>query len=518
MRRIASLTTLAVAMLLVGARAACADYGDDSRTAKGVAFGSPRAPLGQCLQLLSKATGVALTAAPTLATEPLVGYVPRRPLRETMQALEDLYDGQWVTVPGNPAGYRLDPEPTRAKAAAAARAVAFKEYRKTVDDAAADAARRVKAGEPLPASQDQKWRMLPLLLWSHLPPADRDRVLNGQTVTISIPAAQVGAIHDLILGIATKSPAPVTGPALATYDLDDRTDLGVPSIRARATVMRANSVVGAIGSIEFIKLPGAPKPPDAPEGEPLLPAGIGDAGRFNGERDEILVKLAQESGIPILSRHRAQGGNARTVAAGGRRPSDVMAELSTSVDATYHPTARGYYLFRSRTEAVDRVGLPTPAVVQQYLSQRPALAQTVPFTTLAVLAPLSPFQLSVLQHYNVASDDAAIARQIFAVMRFYQSLKPEQQKALFTEQGLAADTLDHRQLHAFLDQKDKRGDLEIHDHLQQIKGLYFRFKEEHEREGDGTLVLQAVRDGTVVATSNQDLPRVSTEEVVSVVP
>ena len=195
-----------------------------------------------------------------------------------------------------------------------------------------------------------------------------------------------------------------------------------------------------------------------------------------------------------------------------------MAELSTSVDATYHPTARGYYLFRSRTEAVDRVGLPSPAVVQQYLSQRPALAQVVPFTTLAVLAPLSPFQLSVLQHYNVASDDAAIARQIFAVMRFYQSLKPEQQKALFTEQGLAAETLDHRQLHAFLDQKDKRGDLEIHDHLQQIKGLYFRFKEEHEREGDGTLILQAVRDGTVVATSNQDLPRVSTEEVVSVVP
>lgn len=517
MRRLAPLITLALAALLTGAQAARADYGDDSRTAKGAAFGSPRAPLGQCLRLLSDATGVALTAAPSLATEPLVGYVPRRPLRETMQALEELYDGQWVTVPGSPAGYRLDPEPAHAKAAAAARVAAFKEYRKTVDDAAADAARRVKAGEPLPASQDQKSRLFPLLLWALLPPADRDRVLNGQTVTLSIPVAQVAAIHELIIGIATKSQAPPIAPALATYDMDDRTDQGIPVIRARATVLRDNSIVGAIGSIEFIKQPGAPKPPDPPEGDPLLPAGIGDAGRFNGERDEIVVKLAEEAGLPILSRHRVQGGSARTVVGGGKRLSEVMADLSTAIDANYRPTARGFHLFRSRTEVIDRVGLPTMNVVQRYLEQRPALSQLVPFATLAQLAPLSPFQLAVLQRSNLASDDAVIARQIFAVMRFYESLKPEQQKALFSAQGLAADTLDHRQLHAFLDQKDKRGDLEVHDHLQQIKGLYFRFKEEREKD-DGTLLLQVVRDGNVVATSNQDLPHVSREEVAAVVP
>jgi hypothetical protein len=423
-------------------------------------------------------------------------------------------------VPGNPAGYRLDPEPTRAKAAAAARAQAFKEYRKTVDEAAAEAARRVKAGEPLPASQDQKSRLFPLLLWALLPPADRDKVLNGQTVTITIPIAQVGAIHELIIGIATKSLLPPTAPALATFDLDDRTDAGVPWIRARATVLRENSIVGAIGSIEFVKQPGAPKPPDAPEGDPLLPGGIGDAGRFNGERDEIVVKLAEEAGLPILARHRVQGGSARTVVAGGRHLSEVMADLSIAIDANYRPTARGFHLFRSRTEVIDRVGLPTSAVVEQYLAKRPALSQLVPFATLSLLAPLSPFQLAVLQRSNLASDDAVIARQIFAVMRFYQSLKPEQQKALFSMEGLAADTLDHRQLHAFLDQKDKRGDLEVHDHLQQIKGLYFRFKEEREKEkdGDGTLVLQVVRDGNVVATSNQDLPHVSREEVVQVMP
>jgi hypothetical protein len=517
LRRIAPLLTLAVTALLLGASAARADYGDDARTAKGAAFGSPRAPLGQCLRLLSEATGVTLTAAPVLATEPLVGYVPRRPLRETMQALEELYDGQWVTLPGSPASYRLDLEPTRAKTAAAARVVAFKEYRKTVDDAAADAVRRVKAGEPLPTVIDQRSRMFPLLLWAQLPSADRDRVLNGQTVTISIPVAQIAAIHELIIGIASKTLAPPIAPALATYDMDDRTDLGVPTIRARATVLRENSVVGAIGSIEFIKLPGAPKPPDPPEGDPVLPGGIGDAGRFNGERDEIVVKLGQEAGLPILARHRVQGGSARTVIGGGRRLSEVMADVSASIDADYRPTARGFHLFRSRTEVIDRVGLPTPSVVQQYLAQRPALSQLVPFTTLAGLSPLSPFQLAVLQRSNVAGEDAAIARQIFAVLRFYQSLKPEQQQALFSMQGLMVSTLDHRQLHAFLDQKDKRGDLEVHDHLQQIRGLYLRFKEERDRD-DGTLVLEVLRDGNVVATSNQDLPHVSTEEVVKVVP
>jgi hypothetical protein len=517
LRRLAALTTLAVAVLLAGAGAARADYGDDSRTAKGVTFGSPRASLGHCLRLLSEATGVTLTAAPALTTEPLVGYVPRRPLRETMQALEALYDGQWVTVPGSPVSYRLDPEPVRAKAAAAARAAAYKEYRKTVDEAAADAARRVKAHEPLPASQDQKWRMFPLLLWSHLTPAARDRVLNGETVTISIPQSQVAPIHELILGIASKAPAPVTGPALATYDLDDRTGHGIPSIRARATVIRENSVVGAIGSIEFVKQPGAPKPQDAPEGEPLLPAGIGEAGRFSGERDEVTVKLAEEAGVPILSRHRAQGGSSPQVVAGGRRPSDVMADLSNALDADFKSTARGYFLFRSRTEPIDRVGIPTPSVVEKYLALRPPLSQTVSFTALAALVPLSPLQLAVLQHCNVASEDATIAGQIFAVIRFYQSLKPEQQRALFSEQGLAAESLDHRQLHAFLDQKDKRGDLEVHDHLQQIKGLYFRFREERDKD-DGTLVLQVLRDGSVITTSNQDLPRVSTEEVAAAVP
>ena len=65
----------------------------DARTAAAVSFASPRAPLGDCLRVLSEASGVTLAAGPALAEESLVGYVPRRTLRETKQALEDLIHG-----------------------------------------------------------------------------------------------------------------------------------------------------------------------------------------------------------------------------------------------------------------------------------------------------------------------------------------------------------------------------------------------------------------------------------------
>jgi hypothetical protein len=517
LRRLAPLVYSACALAVLLAGAARADYTDDARTARGVAIGSPRAPLGECLQRLSQVTEVSLSAAPSLLQEPLVGYVPRRPLRETMQALEELYDGVWTVLPGSPPKYRLDLDPVRVKAAAVAHSAAFKEYRKVADEAAAEAARNLKNGGKLPdgRSDVQQVQLFSLLLWSHVPPADRDRVLNGQTVTISIPAAEAEPIHQLILSIAKKRDAKLIAPMLASFDLDDKTDLGIPAIRARATGLREDSVVGAIWTIDFLKQAGVPKPPEAPEGDPVLPEMIGDNGRFNGERDEVLVKLAQEAGVPILSRHRVQGGSISTVSAGGRKLTDVMSALGSSINALHRPNARGYQLFRSRTEAIDRSGLPPATVVENYLRNRPELGQPVPFTALVPLTPLTPLQLQVLGRSNVAGAEAAIAEEIFSLLRFYQALTPPQRKALFSEEGLDVGSLTHPQLHAILDEKAKRGGLDIHDHLQQLKGLRLRFKEELDKE-ESSLLLQALRDGTVVSSSTQELPKVEKEEEIQV--
>jgi hypothetical protein len=460
---------------------------------------------------------VTLTAAPALSGEPLVGYVPRRPLRETMQALEELYDGVWTKLPGTPAAYRLDPDPAAAKAAAAAKATVFKEYRKVADEAAAEAARRIKTGVLPEAKQNdvQLVQTFALLLWSHVPPADRDRVLNGQTVTISIPPAAAEPVHQLILAIAKKREAKLIAPMLASFDLDDKNDLGVPSIRARATGLRDDWIVGAIWTIDFLKQAGAAKPPEAPEGDPVFPEAIGDSGRFNGERDEVLVKLAQEGGIPILSRHRVMGGSSSTVTAGGRKVTDVMNDLAQRIEAVHRPNARGYQLFRSRTEAIDRSGLPPAAPLEEYLKLRPAVGQPVPFATLLPLTALTPLQLQVLTRSNVASAEASIAKEVFSLLRFYQSLTEPQRKALFSDAGLEVGSLTHPQLHAILDEKAKRGGLDIHDHLQQLRGLKLRFKEELTKE-ESALLLQAVRDGTVVSSSSQELPRVEKEEEIAV--
>jgi len=471
----------------------------------------PRTALSECLREISSATGVSLTATPALLDEQLVGFVPRRPLRETMRALEELFDGVWTTLPGAPAGYRLDPDPARAKAVSAARSAILKEYRRNADGPAAEAAARVKKGEPLPTGTQAQWDLLGPLLWSHLPSADRDRVLAGQTVTISIPQSEAGAIHDLIVAIATKSKAPLTAPMLATFDMDDKIDTGVPSIRARATAMRENSVVGAISGVEFIKPLGGLKAVEAPPGDPLLPATVGETGRFNGERDEVTVTLAAACEIPVLSRHRVQGGSSRTVVAGGRRLTDVMNDLALATDAIYQPNSRGYHLFRSRTEVIDRAGIPPSSVMQRYLKARPAVGGVVPFARLSELAPLTPLQFAVLQRSNLASSEADKGRETFALLRFYQSLTPEQRSQLFSASGLSVEALTHPQLHALLDEKRKRAEFDIHDQLQQIHGLYLRFREEDEKDEDG-LILEAVRDGNVVYVSSQSLPRVDQED------
>src|SRR5690606_15050761 len=101
--------------------------------------------------------------------------------------------------PGTPPAYRLEPDPARVIAAAARRDAAIKEYRKVADATAAEAALRIKKNEPLPSTQNLQWQFLGALLWSHLPSPDRNRVFAGETVTIPIPAAQAGPVHDLVV-------------------------------------------------------------------------------------------------------------------------------------------------------------------------------------------------------------------------------------------------------------------------------------------------------------------------------
>jgi hypothetical protein len=143
------------------------------------------------------------------------------------------------------------------------------------------------------------------------------------------------------------------------------------------------------------------------------------------------------------------------------------------------------------------------------------VGQPVPFATLLPLTALTPLQLQVLTRSNVASAEASIAKEVFSLLRFYQSLTEPQRKALFSDAGLEVGSLTHPQLHAILDEKAKRGGLDIHDHLQQLRGLKLRFKEELTKE-ESALLLQAVRDGTVVSSSSQELPRVEKEEEIAV--
>src|SRR5207248_2542709 len=75
-------------------------YLEDPVTARAVSLTCPRSPLGACLAALGQAGGVPLAAAPELADEPLIGMVPTRPLRETMTAFSELFEGSWTRAAG----------------------------------------------------------------------------------------------------------------------------------------------------------------------------------------------------------------------------------------------------------------------------------------------------------------------------------------------------------------------------------------------------------------------------------
>jgi hypothetical protein len=152
-------------------------------------------------------------------------------------------------------------------------------------------------------------------------------------------------------------------------------------------------------------------------------------------------------------------------------------------------------------------------VVERYLKARPSPGKPVPFATLAELAALSPFQLAVLERSHRCTADASVLREgIYVMCRFYRALTPDQRRSLFSDEGLDAASLTHAQLHDFLDERRLRGGLEIHQPLQEVRGLRFRFREESE-DGKLLLIASCARDGVDVDPAvSTELPVVEDEE------
>ncbi len=511
--------TIAISLLVTPAQAQ--DFLEDARTAKGVSFSSPRASLKKCLGVLSDATKVSLSASPALAEEQLTGYVPRRPLRETMDALAELYDGAWTSVPGSPRGFRLDPDPAKSKTLAAARTGYLARLRKSLDDESAEALKEAKnTGLPGDAEGRQRTRKFGMVLWAVLLVAERDKVLRGTPYTLTLPEPAAKPVYQMLLTLTEKDDQKLVGPMLITYDLDEKGENMLPQLRARATAMRDNSIIGAFGVLDLTALVALPKAPELPEvgnDLPALPTTIGENGRFVGTRDELISKVGEGCNLPVLSRHRALPDSTYGLNAAGRRAPQLIGDLARQCDATYTLTSRGFYLLQSNSALIDSLYLPPSTVVERYLNGRPGKEKRVPFETVADLAVLSPIQLKILQRSNTCSEDAEFAYDTYGLLRFYRLLTPEQKKQLFStspagvdvaggaQAGLDAAALGHAALHAFLDERTKRGDLNIYGELQEMKGLRLRFAEYTDKR-ENTFVAQGLR-GTEIKTTATREPR-----------
>lgn len=519
---------LSALLLLTGVTAGAAQpdaYLSDARTAKALAFSFPRGYLSDCVALVSKGTGVSLSVAPPLGDEPLVAYVPRRPLRETMRALEELFDAQWTAGAGPVPAYVLRPEPVKTKKNQAARAQLTKQLMKGLDDQSAqavqDARKEIASPDNLVGSH------LALLLWAHLKPAERAKVLRGERVSLSIPEGSSRLVYEAGLSAARRAPnlsmlemKPLAGPILATFDLDDwrqnPTENAIPNLRARLTALRADSCVGGIGTVEFVRVPPAPKVAIPPDGRGAAAAPAPTIDRVSGSRDEVVFKIAQVYGVPVLSRHRSSSQPINLEVAGGSL-ARVMADFALGTESRTQVNARGFQLVRSLTEHTDPIGYPTRSVVEKYLANRPKEGETVHLDQLAELAVLSPIQLGILQRMNRCSSEASFLREAYAVARFYRALSPEQRKEVFSREGIAARSLTHPQLHALLDHKLRRADWEVHEHLQQLSDLRFRFVETKSR-GEYSLAMHALRNGRALSSKSLDLPQVEPEDQAALIP
>ena len=486
---------------LLAAGAVSADgYLEDPATAAGVSFVSPRASLGECLAVLGKASGLGLEVVPGLTGEDLVGCSLRRPLRELMAALARLYGARWARGAG---GYRLEPDPALHRLETAARARDIQRERRALDAAVAENLRKLKAGALAPTVQSQRVMIFGSLIWSHATPAQRDLVFQGRAVHFPVPEAQGRPLYETLLSLSNKKAEPLQGPLLATIDLEDLADTGWPTLRTRASARRRDSVLSIITTFA---LPGTtdrkPLPAPEPDSEDAVASpSAGDNGRLQGTREELVALAGKELGVPILSRHRAWGGTAG-VAIGGRRIRQVIHDIAQSCEATVSVTSRGFYLLRSRTAAFDALGqVPTPVAAQLRAAFPPD--REPEFERFAVFGALTPLQISLLQRGNICPEVAELAGSAYAVIRFVESLTTQQRTALFGA-GVDATTLSHHQLHLLLDQRDKRADFDVYEHLQEISGL--RLRAQKPNAGEGDLVLSTSRGDKELSRAVLEFP------------
>jgi hypothetical protein len=298
----------------------------------------------------------------------------------------------------------------------------------------------------------------------------------------------------------------------------------LPQLRARATAMRENSIIGAFGVLDLTTLVGLPKPPEIPEvgtDLPPLATNIGENGRFIGTRDELVARVGAGCNLPVLSRHRALPDSTYNLNAAGRRAPQLIGDLARQCDSTYTLTSRGYYLLQSNSAIIDSLYLPPANVVEAYLKARPAKDKRIPFAQQSDLAAMSPIQLKILARSNLCSEDAEFAYDTYGLLRFFRLLTPEQRKQLFSsgaagldasaaQPGLDAATLSHAALHAFLDERTKRGDLNIYGELQEMKGLRLRFAEYTDKR-ENTFVAQGLRGAEIKTTATRELAQVDEE-------
>jgi hypothetical protein len=299
----------ALGICLVSLTASLGAAEDPGPTFRNVTLTLPRCTLAKALEALSGAAKVRLVAAPSLAEERLVGHVPGRPVKQTMEALAELFDSRWVALPVGGSGYRLEPIPEKEKSARAARQAYLAKLRAALDQEGAESLKEAKKiGLPSDGESRLRTRKFGMTLWAALPAAKRDDVLRGVPYTLSIPLPAAKPIYQMLLLLTEKDEAPPVGPLLVTYDLDEKGENMLPQLRARATAMRKNSIIGAFGVLDLttiVPLPLAPPSTTTRPDDPKLGTTVGENGRFVGTRDELVAKVAEGCGVPVLSRHRA---------------------------------------------------------------------------------------------------------------------------------------------------------------------------------------------------------------------
>ncbi len=495
--------------LLVAAPARAADYREDARTARSVSLASPRAALGRCVGLLGETVGVPLRVAPTLAHEPLTGYVPTRPLRETLDALAELYDGVWVSfTEGTVSGYRLDPDPARSRAFIAARKALLRRYAQAID------AQAVQASAPAPPNTRSlaAEQLLCLAAWQGLSRAEQERLLTGEVVVALLRERAAARVLAAMPQGKKTAPIPPSATVAVSLEFDDRTDSATPSLRACVAAIGkvdpavSRTVASGTGRLDILSLvpPDPASPPPVPtEDEARFGEKAADNGFLSGTRDDVMLRLAVEGKVPVLSRHRPIGGSFGLPLA-GKPISQAIHELASSCAASARATNRGYWLLRSRTELLDP-SASYPAEVVQGLAGHAPDKGPIPFASLAPLAGLSALQLSALERSNLCSTAANHAREYPALLRFYRSLRPEQQKSLFGTGGLPAAGLQPAQIVTLADERYRRGDWDLGSAFQNWSEVTLRFREIRSVT-EGSVEMEALRSGEILTRATIALP------------